>query len=170
MKSKPNFITGYAQSAALIVEELQRGCVIAGDTDTVPGLLAPLSERGFKSLNLIKGRFEKPYLVLTDSPEKLTKFVDFPLDPYVRVLIEQCWPGPLTIIFKAKAALPSYIKSVDGTIAIRIPKHAGLLKVLARTPWGVRSDTPQRPGHKSGHKRNRWGIPKAAEREGGPCG
>lgn len=45
--------------------------------------------------------------------------------------MERFWPGPLALlIFKAKADLPSYLKGADGTIALRIPAHAGLQQLL----------------------------------------
>lgn len=130
MKRKAQFVTHYASALADLVVQLQQGSVIAGDSDTVPGLLAPLTQKGFESLNIIKSRFEKPYLVLIGSQDKLAQFVQFPLDPLVEKLVKKCWPGPLTIIFAAKLELPDFIKSPQKTIGIRMPLHQGLLKLL----------------------------------------
>lgn len=101
-------------------------------TDTVLGFLAPLTEIGLTSINSIKqARSDKPCLILVASPEKLDYFVDRnSLNRKVTALIKQCWPGPLTIIFKAKKDLASYLVAKDGTIAIRCPEHKGLLKLL----------------------------------------
>ena len=45
-------------------------------------------------------------------------------------MIDQCWPGPVTLIFKAKNDLPSFAKSKKNTIALRYPDHEGLLSLL----------------------------------------
>lgn len=110
---------------------LLQGGVIAGSSDTILGLLADLTLAGFQELNRIKGRYEKPYLILIADQQKLSHFVQLPLDPQVKRLITECWPGPLTIIFKAKESVPSFMKSAQGTIALRMPRHTGLNMLLA---------------------------------------
>ena len=78
------------------------------------GLLAPLTQQAFDALNALKGaRDKKPYLVIIGSLENLDKFVDrSAVAPRAQAMLEQCWPGPLTVIFKAKKDLPSDRKSV----------------------------------------------------------
>src|SRR5579872_6966301 len=110
---------------------LRAGGVVAGTSDTILGLLADLTLPGFQSLNTLKGRFEKPYLILIADQQKLAHFVMLPLEPQVKRLADQCWPGPLTIILKAKESLPNFMKAADGTIAVRMPNHEGLQKLLA---------------------------------------
>ncbi len=112
-------------------DALRQGAVVAGTSDTILGLLADLTLSGFQELNRIKGRYEKPYLILIANQQKLAHFVPLPLDPQVKRLTENCWPGPLTIIFKAKDSVPSFMKSAQGTIALRMPQHAGLQGLLA---------------------------------------
>ena len=41
-----------------------------------------------------------------------------------------CWPGPITLIFKAKATVPHGVKSPEGNVAMRVPDHKGLLQLL----------------------------------------
>src|SRR5256885_462615 len=50
-------------------------------TDTVFGLLAMVSESGFKRLNEIKKRSEKPYIILINSIEKNSKNHRYPVIP-----------------------------------------------------------------------------------------
>lgn len=52
------------------------------------------------------------------------------LTPKHHALMQHCWPGPLTIIFKAKKGIPKFLQSATGTIAIRCPKHAHLQALL----------------------------------------
>ncbi len=119
-----------------IIEKLKKSLnlnlINITSTDTIPGLLANITEKSFVKLNEIKlQRTNKPYLILISSPEKIKLFVDENyLDRNVENLIKNCWPGPLTIIFKAKDNLPGFIKSSTNTIALRCPKHPQLLKLL----------------------------------------
>jgi len=124
-------------AVAAVEKSLKDGDIILGNSDTVFGLLASCSQKGFDALNAIKRRSEKPYLILIDSLEKLDHFIEKPLTSKMRELITTCWPGPLTIIFKAKKDLPAYLQSVDGTIALRMPAHQGLLQLLSRFEDGL---------------------------------
>lgn len=126
---------------------LRRGSVIAGSSDTILGLLADLTVTGFAELNRVKGRFEKPYLILIADAKKLTHFVELPLSGDVHRLVERCWPGPLTIIFKAKKSVPHFMKSADGTIAVRVPRHDGLQALLAHFN-GLFSTSANKTGEK----------------------
>ena len=105
--------------------------VIATDSDTVLGLLAPLTQAGYDKLNEIKHRSGKPYLVLVCDKQKALQFSDVFNKKKISTICEKYWPGPLTIIVQAKKELPDFMKSKEGTIAIRVPDHAGLQKLLA---------------------------------------
>ncbi|MFH1644439.1 MAG: L-threonylcarbamoyladenylate synthase [bacterium] len=113
-------------------QSLQQNNINITSTDTIPGLLANITEKSFKKLNVIKKEREnKPYLVLISSQQKIKDFVDpDALTPNIEFLIKNCWPGPVTIIFKAKQSLPDFLKSKENTIALRCPKHKNLLKLL----------------------------------------
>lgn len=109
---------------------LKDGKIAISTSDTVLGFLAPLSQMGFNKLDYLKKRSNKPYLILMGSKDKLSFFTDQQLSPGLQRLVDSCWPGPVTLIFKAKASLPLYMVGSDGTIAIRVPRHEGLLEIL----------------------------------------
>ncbi len=111
-------------------KRLQTENIIISSSDTVLGLLANISREGFKKLNAIKQRSNKPYLVLIASKMCLNNFVDADNLLQMEKFIDLCWPGPVTLIFKAKQSVPDFMKSKQGTIALRIPDHAGLQKLL----------------------------------------
>lgn len=119
-----------SQDVEKIKEVLTQDKIVLGSGDTVLGLLGQLTEKSYDSLNHIKQRSGKPYLILIGSISKLPLFVDQRMTPQLEKLITLGWPGPLTLIFKAHNDLPVGIKSSDGTIAIRIPDHVGLLELL----------------------------------------
>lgn len=114
----------------LITNALRSGQIIAGSSDTVLGLLADTTQEAYESINRIKVR-QKPLIILIGSKEKASRFVDQADLSHISSLLEQCWPGPLTLIFKAKEGLPDYLKGPGNTVALRVPSHEGLLAALS---------------------------------------
>lgn len=115
-----------------VVDLLHRGSIILSTTDTVLGLLAPLSQSGRFYLDTIKKRQTKPYIVLLPSKDQLDHFIEPIENFHIENLVHFCWPGPLTLLFKAKRSVPAFVTSSVGTIAIRVPDHVGLQAVLAQ--------------------------------------
>ncbi len=114
----------------LAIAVLQNDGIMLAASDTVLGLFAQLSEHSKNKLDSIKQRNLKPYIVLIQSAKLLYKFTDQLIDPSLQKIIDVYWPGPLTIIFKAKSTLPKWMMSAQETIAIRVPDHQGLHKLL----------------------------------------
>ncbi len=112
---------------------LENDTIGLSTTDTIPGLLASLTEKSYKALCTLKGdRLGKPFLILIGDPEKSKHFVaSKSFTENAQKIITHFWPGPLTIIFRAKTALPSFMQSDIKTIALRCPDHKGLQKLLA---------------------------------------
>jgi L-threonylcarbamoyladenylate synthase len=118
------------RSQILIVQSLQSGNIVLATSDTVLGLLSDTTQQGVLLLNEIKGRQNKPYIILIESSLKALHFVSENDVKKYQKLLDACWPGPLTLIFKAKEGLPSYLQGTDGTVALRVPYHEGLLSIL----------------------------------------
>ena len=113
----------------MLITSLRQGNVSVGTSDTVIGLLASASKSSLEKLNQIKGRSDKPYLLLIKSWQMVRNFAQVD-DPALNKLITNAWPGPLTIIFKAKDSVPLFMKSKQNTVALRVPDHDGLQYVL----------------------------------------
>lgn len=97
-------------------------------TDTVPGLLALATAAGRRALDQAKARSGKPYLLLAGSGQQAHDAIDWSRvadRDALKRLIDQCWPGPLTLIVPAHPALPD-AATQNGTVAIRVPDHEGL--------------------------------------------
>jgi L-threonylcarbamoyladenylate synthase len=111
----------------------QAGVVLA-EGDTVLGLLADISAQGFAKLDAIKKRSKRPYLLLVGDQKKVLNLIEKSthVDCQIENIMNICWPGPVTLILKAKSTVPVGVKAPDGTVAIRIPDHAGLLALLQR--------------------------------------
>jgi len=124
---------GNQEAITYITKELQNGEVILAEGDTVLGLLADVSAKGVEQLNHIKKRSQKPYLILVGNSKKVFDFIEVDKEKFFQTekLIYACWPGPVTLIFKAKEGIFPAAQTPEGTIAIRVPNHPGLLQLLS---------------------------------------
>lgn len=112
---------------------LSNNQILITSTDTVLGILGNITKKSFEKIVKIKERKEnKPFLILINKPKKLYSFIDKKNLNNIKLmeLLKQHWPSPLTVIFKAKKNLPTFLKSKQNTIAIRCPRHEGLQKIL----------------------------------------
>ncbi len=116
-----------------IRERIKRGQVVAGSSDTVIGLLAAATKQGRDALDRIKKRSTMPYLMLVKDLETAQKFSPIFQTGLVAELAHEFWPGPLTLIVPAKEDVPDYQKAASGGIALRVPAHEGLQKLLAQS-------------------------------------
>lgn len=116
---------------------LNNGSIAITTTDTVPGLLCRASKDGFDQLcRLKKDRGSKPFLVLAENLQKAQELVCPEQKTHAFLnLIAQAWPGPVTLVCKAAPTLPPYLQSTNQTIAIRVPKHNGLARLLEQIPF-----------------------------------
>ena len=128
-----------------IEQALRAGKAVLGSSDTVFGLLAMPCQSGLRELDQIKQRADKPYLVLIGQKDKAELFVNQQDIFQIENIINVCWPGPLTLILRAKAGVAQYMQSKDGTIALRVPNHTGLQQLLSRFD-GLFSTSANRTG------------------------
>ncbi len=119
------------------VEILKKGEVIALPTDTFYALGADgLNSEAIKRVYEIKGRdYKKPILLLISDREQISSLVS-EIPPVAERLISYFWPGPLTIIFKASAKIPSVLMGEGDKIGVRIPDNLVVREVsrLLRGP------------------------------------
>ena len=107
------------------------GGVIAFPTETFYGLGArPFDARAVQRIVDLKGRSLRtaPILVLIRSRTDLHAVVS-EITPAAERLMEACWPGPLTLVFRA-AAVPSVLTAGTGTIGVRLPGHPDVQRLL----------------------------------------
>lgn len=103
-------------------EALKSGATALIPTETVYGLCAhPQSGGAIRKLYELKGRdFNKPFQMLISDITQAGRFaVDIPPGAYR--LMQNHWPGPLTIILKA---------ATGGTIGLRVPDHPIALDLI----------------------------------------
>lgn len=105
-------------------ELLRNGKLVAFPTETVYGLGANGLD-GDAVLNIFKtkGRPNDNPLILHIADKKDIENIAYDIPEYVYELTDKFWPGPLSIILKAKEHIPSAVTAGLDTVAIRFPKH-----------------------------------------------
>ncbi len=105
---------------------LKSGAVIAFPTDTFYGLGADIyNDNAVQRIFEIKGRtHDKPILVLISDREGLMPLISTKnIPPFAERLMDEFWPGPLTMVFHASSIIPEVLTSATGKIGIRLPDH-----------------------------------------------
>lgn len=112
------------------VEALRAGGVVACPTETQTGLLADaLDPRAIARVSALKHRPpSEPIGLIAPSVEVALSLV-IEMTPLARALAEQHWPGPLTLVMRARGHVPSGVQK-DGTVAIRVPGPSPALALV----------------------------------------
>ncbi len=118
---------------------LAGGAVVGIPTDTVYGLAAHLADAALEALFAAKRRPDDvPVAVLcADRDDVATLGATFP--PVAERLAAALWPGPLTLVLDAPAALVRRVRAVRG-VGVRVPDDEVCRSLLALTgPLAVTS-------------------------------
>ncbi|MBR1891100.1 MAG: threonylcarbamoyl-AMP synthase [Clostridia bacterium] len=118
-------------------------------TETVYGLGAnAFSSEAVKRIFELKGRPQDNPLIVHVHPEyDLDKLVFD--NPTAKKLREAFLPGPLTMVYKSKGVVsPLVCRGLD-TLAIRIPKHEGALKILKYLDLPIAAPSANKSKHTS---------------------
>ena len=124
-----SFIT---EDVALIVQHLQQGKVVGLPTETVYGLAADYSNiKAIEKIFTTKNRPSNHPLILHVLKEwDLLQWVE-DMPKLAKQLIQQYWPGAISIVFKTHASKVSpVITGGQQTVAIRAPSHPLFMQVL----------------------------------------
>jgi L-threonylcarbamoyladenylate synthase len=128
----------------------KKGGMIAYPTETFYGLgVDPFNEIAIKKLFALKGRdFDKPVSILIKDKKMLLTVVEA-ISPLAEILIKKFWPGPLTIIFKAKKSIPSILTGGTGKIGVRISSNPITQKLLEEIDSPITTTSANPSGEKS---------------------
>jgi L-threonylcarbamoyladenylate synthase len=117
------------------------GELIVLPTDTVYGIGADaFTPAAVITMLAAKGRGRNmPPPVLVGTARAAAALVD-DLGPFGQDLIDEFWPGALTLVFRASPTLLWDLGDTKGTVALRMPLHSVALDVLKQTgPLAVSS-------------------------------
>ena len=157
-------------------EILRRGGLVAVPTETVYGLAANArSESAVEKIYEVKGRPPvKPLSLLVPERGALREYgADVPAGAHA--LAEKFWPGPLTIVLRAKpGAVPGIVLAGGDTVGLRCPDHPLTLALLRHcglplaTPAANPSGAP--PPKTAGEVLSYFDGKIDGVMDGGPCG
>jgi L-threonylcarbamoyladenylate synthase len=113
---------------------LREGGVVAFPTETVYGLGANAFDvRAVARIFDIKRRPEFDPLIVHVLDESMLATVVSEVTPMARALIDRFWPGPLTLVLRKNAGIPSLVTAGLETVAVRMPAHPVAQALLERT-------------------------------------
>jgi L-threonylcarbamoyladenylate synthase len=168
--------TDPAQRAAGLAEAaaaLRKGELAVIPTDTVYGLAADaFSPPAVTGLLAAKGRDRQmPPPVLVGTVRAATALVE-DLNEFGKDLIDEFWPGGLTLVMRANRSLIWDLGETKGTVAVRMPLHELTLELLKETgPLAVssanRSGAP--PATTAADAEAQLGVGVAVYLDAGPC-
>jgi L-threonylcarbamoyladenylate synthase len=103
---------------------LRAGGLVAFPTETFYGLGAcALDAAAVARVFALKGRpADKPVLVLVDATA-MVDAVAADVPPGARALMARHWPGPLTLVLRARSVVPDAVTAGTGTVGVRLPGH-----------------------------------------------
>jgi len=120
-----------------VISSIKAGKTIAFPTETYYALgVSAYSEEAIKKVYAIKGREQGKPLPLIIEGASMLKEVTAEIPEIARSLIQEFWPGGLTLIFKASPKVPSILTADTSTVAVRNSSHAlaRLLVASAQVP------------------------------------
>lgn len=121
------------------------GELVAVPTETVYGLAGNgLDAAAVEKIYEVKGRPEvKPVSLMVPGAAAMTKYCEA-VPKQAKYLAEKFWPGPLTIVLRAKDTVPEIVRAGGETVALRCPDHPMTLELLkkAKLPLAAPSANP----------------------------
>jgi len=162
-----------AEGIAAAALALRSGELVVLPTDTVYGLGADaFHPSAVTSLLVAKGRGrDMPPPVLVGTVRAATALIE-DLGPYGQQLIDEFWPGGLTIVCRASRSLTWDLGDTRGTVAVRMPLHAVAIELLKETgPLAVSSAnrTGEPPATTAAAAAEQLGDTVSVYLDGGPC-
>lgn len=146
----PNSKDGINKAAKLI----QDGGLVAFPTETVYGLGAnALNEEAVLNIFRAKGRpLTDPVIIHVSSASMAAELLDIEDDDSRQMfnLLTSCfWPGPLTIISKARSFVPLVVSAGTGFIGVRCPSHPLAIALIIASGLPIAAPSANRFGHVS---------------------
>ena len=127
-------------------ELIRRGLIVAYPTDTLYGLAVdPRNAGAVKRLFELKGRPETSALTLIAADLAHVRAAG-EMTTAAERLAERWWPGPLTIVVRARAILARGMLAGGETVGIRIPDHAAAIALARDIGFPIAATSANRSG------------------------
>lgn len=125
----------YAEVIDKAANILINGGIIAYPTETLYGLGAKYDvEQALDRIFTLKKRPEEKTLTLIIGDLSQLSFITDFIPDSAKELMRNFWPGPLTLVFKAKKSISKSLV-LDDTVAVRIPGDSFALRLARLVPF-----------------------------------
>ena len=132
-------------------EAIKQGNLVLFPTETVYGIGAnALNEEAVKKIYIAKGRASDNPLIVHIADIKMLDGLVEEIGRIEKKLIENFWPGPLTIVFKKKKLVPDIITGGLDTVAIRMPSDKIARKLIEYSNCPIAAPSANISGKPSG--------------------
>lgn len=112
------------KNLAAVAELIKNGETVVFPTETVYGLGADaLNPQAIKKIFTAKGRPDDNPLIVHIAELEEAKSLVADIPPKAEILMKVFWPGPLTIIMKKAATIPTEVTGGLNTVGVRLPDH-----------------------------------------------
>ncbi len=103
---------------------LKRGKLVAIPTETVYGLAGnAFNEEAVLSIFETKNRPQFDPLIVHSSGVEWIKEHVAEIPSLAKTLMDEFWPGPMTLVLPKKSIIPDLVTSGLDSVAVRVPKH-----------------------------------------------
>jgi L-threonylcarbamoyladenylate synthase len=153
---------------------LTAAALVALPTETFYAVAAhPFQEQALARLFAIKGRTpNKPVLLLVSGPD-MVPLVAQGIPVRAQDLMAHFWPGPLTLIFPARANLSLRLTGSAGGVALRQPRQEVTCRLIATLEFPVTGTSANRAGRpaltRAEEVEGEFGDDLALILDDGPC-
>ncbi|MCL2695369.1 MAG: L-threonylcarbamoyladenylate synthase [Clostridiales bacterium] len=129
-------ISTIAQAEAgtsLAADYIRKGELVAFPTETVYGLGANgLHEAAVQKIFEVKGRPDDNPLILHLSKKSEVRDLWDTVPRQAQPLMDNFWPGPLTLVFRRSARVPDAVTAGLPTVALRMPQNKTARALIAK--------------------------------------
>ncbi|NLC67962.1 MAG: threonylcarbamoyl-AMP synthase [Clostridiaceae bacterium] len=146
----PNNIENEKDKLSYAAAIIKNGGLVAFPTETVYGLGANAMDReAVKNIFKAKGRpSDNPLIVHISSKYSIDNLVTG-VPSWAQKLVDNFWPGPLTLIFKKTPSVPDEITAGLETLAIRMPAHPVALSLIDESGLPIVAPSANKSGKPS---------------------
>jgi L-threonylcarbamoyladenylate synthase len=131
-----------------VVELLKGGGVVAFPTETFYGIGVRYDDRpALARLFSLKGRPEDKAMPLIIGERADLQILSVKVSPLAEVLMNKFWPGPLTLLFEARAGLPDLLTAGTQKVAVRMPGASLALDIARATHFPVTATSANLSGY-----------------------
>jgi L-threonylcarbamoyladenylate synthase len=119
------------------VETLNQGGLIAYPTESSYALGVRFDDEAeLLKLYGLKGRAHGKAFPLIIPGQEALDSIALDVNETARKLMQEYWPGPLTLVLRAKANLPEYVTE-KGTVAVRVPGESFALSLVRKAGFPI---------------------------------